>query len=133
MVVIPGIHASDRSTIGLRRYLAWLGHDVRGWELGRNRANVEDLDRLIERLDAEVAEDGMPRTLVGWSLGGLIARAVAHGWEAGCDTLILAVNKGNARAIAAYQKHGFAVRESVRVDIGGGFVMDDFIMARSIA
>lgn len=64
--------------------------------------------------------------------GALIARAVAHGLAAGCDTLILAVNKGNARAIAAYEKHGFAIRDGLRVDIGGGFVMDDFIMARSI-
>lgn len=64
--------------------------------------------------------------------GALIARVFEHGRAAGCDTLILAVNKGNARAIAAYEKHGFAVRDSVRVDIGGGFVMDDFIMARSI-
>lgn len=64
--------------------------------------------------------------------GALIARVLEHGRAAGCDTLILAVNKRNARAIAAYEKHGFAVREAVRVDIGGGFVMDDFIMARSI-
>lgn len=59
----------------------------------------------------------------------LIARVLEHGRAAACDTLILAVNKQNVRAIAAYEKHGFAVRESVRVDIGSGFVMDDFIMA----
>lgn len=64
--------------------------------------------------------------------GALIARALEHGRAAGCDTLLLAVNKQNARAITAYEKHGFTVRDSVRVDIGGGFVMDDFIMARSI-
>ncbi|HEX5802385.1 MAG TPA: GNAT family N-acetyltransferase [Azospira sp.] len=62
----------------------------------------------------------------------LIGRVLEHGRAAGCDTLLLAVNKQNSRAIAAYEKNGFAVRESVRVDIGGGFVMDDFIMARSI-
>lgn len=64
--------------------------------------------------------------------GALIAHVVARAHEQGCTTLILAVNKQNARAIAAYRKHGFAVRESVHVDIGGGFVMDDFIMARSV-
>ena len=47
--------------------------------------------------------------------------------------LILAVNKNNAQAIAAYRKNGFEVRESVCVEIGNGFVMDDFIMARSLA
>ncbi|MCP5267995.1 MAG: GNAT family N-acetyltransferase [Zoogloeaceae bacterium] len=65
--------------------------------------------------------------------GALIERVLAHGRSAGCATLILAVNKQNVRAIAAYEKTGFTVRESVRVDIGGGFVMDDFIMSRSIA
>lgn len=64
--------------------------------------------------------------------GALIAHVAARARREGCATLILAVNKQNARAIAAYRKHGFTVRESVRVDIGGGFVMDDFIMERSV-
>lgn len=67
---------------------------------------------------------------------GVGARLVEHvsrrALAEGCSALILAVNKQNERAIAAYAKQGFAVRESVCVDIGGGFVMDDFIMARSI-
>jgi ribosomal protein S18 acetylase RimI-like enzyme len=46
--------------------------------------------------------------------------------------LILAVNKGNAAAIAAYRRHGFTVRESVVVDIGGGFVMDDYVMEKGL-
>lgn len=67
-------------------------------------------------------------------LGGrLIAHVAARALAQACATLILAVNKGNARAIAAYQKHGFVVREAVRVDIGNGFVMDDFIMAKSLS
>jgi ribosomal protein S18 acetylase RimI-like enzyme len=62
----------------------------------------------------------------------LIAVAAERARGHGCQTLILAVNKNNAQAIAAYRKHGFAVREAVRVDIGHGFVMDDFIMAKSL-
>ena len=62
----------------------------------------------------------------------LIECVLAHGRDNGCHTLVLAVNKQNAQAIAAYEKSGFSIREPVRVDIGGGFVMDDFIMARSI-
>jgi ribosomal protein S18 acetylase RimI-like enzyme len=46
--------------------------------------------------------------------------------------LVLAVNKRNRQAIAAYLKHGFAIRESVVVDIGGGFVMDDHVMAKPL-
>lgn len=62
----------------------------------------------------------------------LLAQVLAHGRAHGCETVILAVNKQNRNAIAAYEKHGFVVRDAVRVDIGGGFVMDDFIMARTI-
>ncbi|MDQ5915489.1 MAG: diamine N-acetyltransferase [Pseudomonadota bacterium] len=82
------------------------------------------------KLDKVYVHPAHQRSGVG---GALIERVAAHGRAAGCDTLILAVNKQNAKAIAAYEKRGFSVREAVRVDIGGGFVMDDFIMARSIA
>jgi ribosomal protein S18 acetylase RimI-like enzyme len=47
-------------------------------------------------------------------------------------TIILNVNKNNARAIHAYQRSGFAVREAVVIDIGGGFVMDDYIMEKRL-
>jgi ribosomal protein S18 acetylase RimI-like enzyme len=66
-------------------------------------------------------------------LGGrLIQQVIERALAKGCDRLILAVNKRNERAIAAYRKHGFTVREAVRADIGNGFVMDDFIMAKSL-
>jgi GNAT superfamily N-acetyltransferase len=51
----------------------------------------------------------------------------------GARKLILAVNKRNTKAIAAYERNGFAVAESVVNDFGGGFVMDDFIMAKELA
>lgn len=43
-------------------------------------------------------------------------------------SLSLQVNRGNTAAIAAYQKHGFLIREARVFDIGGGFVMDDYVM-----
>ena len=50
----------------------------------------------------------------------------------GFKALCLTVNKANEKAIAAYQKNGFTVRESVVVDIGGGFVMNDYVMAKAL-
>jgi diamine N-acetyltransferase len=50
----------------------------------------------------------------------------------GCSRLVLAVNKRNRSAIAAYLKHGFHVAEAVVKDIGGGFVMDDYIMVKPV-
>lgn len=42
--------------------------------------------------------------------------------------LRLQVNRGNTNAIAAYQRYGFTIREARVFDIGGGFVMDDYVM-----
>ncbi len=53
--------------------------------------------------------------------------------QLGARRLILSVNKRNAKAIAAYQRNGFVIAESVVTDIGGGFVMDDFIMTKELA
>lgn len=50
----------------------------------------------------------------------------------GAHRVLLSVNKRNAKAIAAYQRNGFVIAESVVTDIGGGFVMDDFIMAKKL-
>ena len=66
-------------------------------------------------------------------LGGrLIARVEELARAAGAATLILNVNKHNAQAIRAYQKHGFALGEAVVVDIGQGYVMDDYVMAKRL-
>jgi GNAT superfamily N-acetyltransferase len=52
--------------------------------------------------------------------------------QRGAHRLILAVNKQNTKAVAAYRRNGFLVAESVITDFGNGFVMDDFIMAKSL-
>lgn len=62
----------------------------------------------------------------------LIAAAGERGRALGHEHMILAVNKKNAQAIAAYTKHGFSIREAVCVDIGQGFVMDDYIMQKPL-
>ena len=64
--------------------------------------------------------------------GMLIARAAETAGRQGCTRLTLAVNKMNRSAIAAYLKHGFHVDGAVVKDIGGGFVMDDYILVRPI-
>ena len=64
--------------------------------------------------------------------GALISRVIARARAAGAATLILNVNKNNAQAIRAYERYGFATRAAVVVDIGNGFVMDDYVMARCV-
>ena len=64
--------------------------------------------------------------------GMLLDRAFSIARAYGCGTLVLAVNKHNRNAIAAYEKYGFSIAKSVVTDIGGGFVMDDYVMTKSI-
>ena len=46
----------------------------------------------------------------------------------GYQTIWLTVNKHNAGSIAVYQHLGFRTVDSQVADIGGGYVMDDYIM-----
>lgn len=50
----------------------------------------------------------------------------------GKKSIKLTVNKHNTESIAAYEKCGFRKVESVVMDIGGGFVMDDFVMEKNL-
>jgi diamine N-acetyltransferase len=50
----------------------------------------------------------------------------------GLNLLWLTVNKGNP-SVQAYQRLGFRIAAELVMDIGGGFVMDDFRMEKSLA
>lgn len=71
--------------------------------------------------------------LHGQGLGRLMLEHVeAHARRLGCNLLMLQVNKQNAVAINVYRRAGFNVRKEVVVDIGNGFVMDDFILEKRL-
>jgi pimeloyl-ACP methyl ester carboxylesterase len=79
VLVLPGMGVGDISTLPIRRYLRRQGLDARGWELGRNSPDAEaTLRRLLPRLTTFVAEARQPVALVGWSLGGVVARELAR-------------------------------------------------------
>lgn len=48
----------------------------------------------------------------------------------GFPAVKLRVNKRNTGAVRAYLRAGFVFEDDVVADIGGGFVMDDFVMSR---
>ena len=64
--------------------------------------------------------------------GALIEHTCERAQRLGYSSVLLAVNKRNAAAIAAYRKYGFEIGEAVVKDIGGGFVMDDYIMEKRL-
>lgn len=53
--------------------------------------------------------------------------AVGMAERSGKARLFLTVNKANAGAIAAYERAGLTRAASICTDIGGGFVMDDYV------
>ena len=62
----------------------------------------------------------------------LIEHVVGVARNAGCERLTLNVNRDNAKAIRAYERSGFEIRERGDFPIGEGFVMEDFIMVRDL-
>lgn len=79
VVDIPGWRAPELSGAPMRGYLKRLGYDARGWGFGTNTGDPRrDVTRLAKRVLELVDETGEPASLVGWSLGGVIAREVAR-------------------------------------------------------
>jgi ribosomal protein S18 acetylase RimI-like enzyme len=116
---------------------AFLGRTDRGLELalvdgepaGFAAWYVQD-DADLAKLDKLYVLQAHQRSGLG---GRLIRRVAERARAAGAATLVLNVNKNNTQAIRAYERHGFAIREAVVNDIGGGFVMDDYVMAKELA
>ncbi len=92
------------------------------YELTDDRAELK-LDKLYIRYD-----------LRGRGFGSLLMRHVEQrAAELGCQSVYLQVNKHNSSAIEMYKRNGFTVREASQIDIGNGFVMDDYLMAKTVA
>lgn len=117
VIVVPGLWASDRTMSTLRRYLTKSGYDAQGWELGMNTAggkwhgDISDLSNgwaigersrpnkgegavpaLCDKFGANVKRRsetlGRPVALVGWSLGGYLAREAARDYPEHVSTVI---------------------------------------------
>lgn len=51
----------------------------------------------------------------------------------GLPAIRLTVNKGNTHAADVYRHFGFETVDAVVTDIGGGYVMDDYIMVKRLS
>lgn len=82
VLVIPGLATNALATGMLRKRLTELGYQAQDWGQGLNTGpKDEDLDAWLapvaERLEAITDDAGQPAQLVGWSLGGIVARELA--------------------------------------------------------
>jgi pimeloyl-ACP methyl ester carboxylesterase len=106
VIVLPGLFTSDSRTSMLRRVLKKAGYRTYGWGMGRNmpiRADV--LDRFDARVNAVQQREGGAVSLIGWSLGGIIAREYAKTAPAKVAQVITLGSpfSGNPRANRAWQ------------------------------
>jgi len=78
-VVLPGFGTTDRSLAPLRAYLGSIGHHASGWGIGRHGKDVEvSVDRFLPVLERAAEASTDRPILVGWSLGGIVARETAR-------------------------------------------------------
>ena len=79
IVLFPGFGTGERALSFLSRYLKTIGAEVFDWGIGRNHGYVPDLlTQMLEQVRRLSAQRGTKLHLVGWSLGGYIAREVAR-------------------------------------------------------
>jgi pimeloyl-ACP methyl ester carboxylesterase len=81
VLVLPGFNTDGLSTHWLRRYIAYLGYQSTDWSLGRNlgyRTLGASEERLRRQVRALADSSGGKISLVGWSLGGVMARHMAR-------------------------------------------------------
>lgn len=121
VMVLPGFATSDAMTGLLRSFLMQLGYQVHPWELGWNfdqhsaGANGEHVARRIARIAADCGEDV---SLVGWSLGGVLAREAARRDRGGIRQVIALGSPftGNPEATSLSLLYGLLTGNDPRSD-----------------
>lgn len=137
---------ADMLSVEQRRYmLAWMyaPHKLAA-EIGRGVSYqiAEDSGDPVGYLAWELLEDGVTTHLHklyllperhgrGWGQA-MMDQVIEAAAASGARFVVLRVNRGNARALRAYERAGFETVDTVVTDIGGGFVMDDFVLRRAI-
>lgn len=78
VIALPGWKAPEVTTAPVRGYLRSLGHDAHSWGFGINQGDVEaKRDEMVVKVRDLAERSGRPVNLLGWSLGGVVAREVA--------------------------------------------------------
>ena len=79
VMLLPGYMAGEKYMYPMKSYLSFLGYRAMDWGQGVNKGNVfRYTEQVILSLEKHAEDFGQPTSLVGWSLGGVIARNVTR-------------------------------------------------------
>ena len=120
IMTLPGFMGADGSTSRLRKFLNNRGYHAIPWGLGRNVTDVRSQylddflahrarteDAIAARVETAFIASGQKLTLIGWSLGGLYAVALAHRFPQWIRQVItLGTPYGDPRGTALYSVMG---------------------------
>lgn len=120
--MLPMMYSNERITNEIQEGYRWELFVVEGEVLGYVDYKVMEDSRVFLSkiyLDTDQQQRGLGKLMLQHVIG--FAR------ENKAKAVYLTVNKHNAKAIAFYERNNFQCIESKTFDIGGGYVMDDYI------
>lgn len=78
VLVIPGLSGGNGWSAVLRNYLRAIGHSVHGPRIATTKAPADKVvERLVDRVEELARSHRATVSVVGWSVGGALARRVA--------------------------------------------------------
>lgn len=104
------------------------------WKIAElDDVSVAFLSLTLEGDEAKLSKLYVLPELQGRGIGAELLRHIETlAASRGACSIWLQVNKQNVRARRAYEGAGYRVERAAVFDIGGGFVMDDFILRREL-
>lgn len=109
---------SRQAATGMRYYVLWQKGQPAGYCAYEKRGEELFLSKIY-----------VLKSLRGQGLGKAAMKfVVERARQEKCRQITLTVNKYNAASIAAYLRMGFRQGPAIQQDIGGGYIMDDYMM-----
>jgi GNAT superfamily N-acetyltransferase len=109
-----------------------------GWEYYIIRNKHQDLGYAGLVLDHKTGRVQLSKLYVkqaarGKGAGVRLLKFIEHRYSSqGFQTLWLTVNRFNTDPIKWYKRRGFIIIDEIKMDIGSGFIMDDYILEKTM-
>ncbi len=120
VLVIPGFCGVDANTLPLRYFLRKQGYIPYGWGQGTNRGITDQTMIQMTRRIEEISKLNQKKvSVIGWSLGGVIAREAARNNAdlVRCVITLGSPLRGNHKATRAWNLYKLLNRKRLAIDL----------------